>query len=74
LKKAIEKKTDTANRHDSFGRAETRSLFTAAPRRWRALHKDIVLKSILISQKPFFWLNLHTAEIYRPLFNVVAGL
>jgi hypothetical protein len=74
LKKAIEKKTYTSNRQDSLGRAEASSLFTAAPRRRRALHKDIILKSIFIAQKPFFLLNFHTAKIYCPLFNVVAGL
>lgn len=73
-KKAIKKKTHAANRHDSLGRAEASSSSTAAPRRWRVLHKGIVLKAIFIAQKSLFLLNLHIAEIYCPLFDIVAGV
>jgi hypothetical protein len=53
---------------------ETSSLFTAAPRRWRALQENIILESIVTTQDVFCFFNLDIVEVYRLLLNVITGL
>lgn len=73
-KEAIKKKAHATNGHNSLGCVETSSLFTAAPRRWRALHEYIILESIVSIQEVFCFFNLDIAEIHRLLLNVTTGL